>query len=242
MRASTFALTALLGLLLCTGTAGAFTVQLVDEDFPGGVSPSFSGVSNFFFEIDFAGPPIAGATYDNSTVREVRYLVNGSLAPGTPSGFPAFRLDRTAAGEGVIDPANWIAQGSSIFFEIASDADLADGLQLSDLVADATGEVFRLDAREFERLDRARYHPPQLVLRNDGTGQLQNSNNSSGSTGTTNPATRVPVDVDFGDEYVTGLSYVPSQVTMAVPEPGTGLLVGFGLAAMARRRRRPSAS
>jgi len=83
-------------------------------------------------------------------------------------------------------------------------------------------------------LARARYHPPQLLLYRGGTRLLQNSNNSSGSTDTVNPATGLTADVDFGEEYITNLGFIPSEITLAVPESGTGLLLAAGL--VARRR------
>ncbi len=234
-------------LVLLAGPAAAFTLQLSDEHFgPAGVVPSFGGVENFELEIDFSAPLVAGLAYDNSSIEQVQYLVSGTLStnPPTPSGFPAFFLDRRETGsEGAISQASWIDQGSSIAFEIAGSADLSDGLQLSELVADPGGLILLVDAREFERLDVARFHPPQIQLFSDGTGVLRNSNNSSGSTGTTNPGTGGPVDVDFGEEYVTDLFFDPELVTLVVPEPGTGSMTGVGLALAgllgqrARRRR-----
>ncbi len=218
---------------------GAFTLSLSNQDF--GITPTFSNVQNFTFEVDVRDPLVAGGTYDETSILEVRYLVRGQLStsPPTPSGFPAFRLDRTDApnSEGPISGSDWIDQGSTLAFAIAASADLSDGLQLSELVPGAGGLLLEIDGREFERLDRARYHPPQLQLFADGTGLLQNSNNSSGSTGTLNPATGQTVDVDFGDEYVSELGFDPATTTVVVPEPGTGLLFALGLVATAVRRR-----
>jgi hypothetical protein len=166
------------------GPATAFQLLLSNADFA--TAPEFGVVENFSFEIDLAGPLVAGASYDNDSIVLVQYLVRGRLStnPPTPSGFSGFRLDRFPSGEGPISAADWIGQGSSIAFEVAASANLSDGLQLSELVPGAGGLLFELDAREFERLDRARYHPPLLQLFENGTGVLQNSNNSSGSTGT----------------------------------------------------------
>jgi hypothetical protein len=237
------AMTALIGVM--AGPAVAFTFSISSSSFgSSGISPSFSGVRSFEFEIDFSAPLVPGGVYDNSSISEVRYIVSGNLStsPPTPSGFSAFFLNRTSTGEGAISAVEWIAQGSSVSFEVAESANLADGLQLSDLVPDLVGLIFELDAREFERLDRARYHPPQLLLYADGTGILRNSNNSSGSTGTLNPATMLPVDVDFGEEYITMLTFDSSQIGVSAPEPGSGLLLGFGLIGLVSQRKRARSS
>lgn len=231
------------------GSAGAFTIELAAADFgSGSLSPTFSNVRNFEFRVDFAPALEPDRRYANDSIVLVQYLVNGALSlnPATPSGFPAFRLDRRPGGEGPIPPAGWISQGSSVDFRVDAAADLGDGLQLSELVDLGGGLIFSLDAREFERLDVARYHPPQVLLYADGSGVLWNSNNSSGSTGTTNPATGETVDLDFGDEYITEIAFDPSGITLVaagatgpvVPEPGTALLVGLGLVALSRRAER----
>jgi len=227
------------------GSTEAFTLFISNASFgSSGISPAFGNVQEFEFEVDFEGPLVPGGVYDNSGVTEVRYVVRGSLStdPATPSGSPAFLLNRTSSGEGAISAAEWIQQGSSIAFEVAGTAKLSDGLQLSELVPDMVGLIFELDAREFERLDRARYHPPQLLLYVDGTGILRNSNNSSGNTGTINLATMLPVDVDFGEEYITHLSFDSSQITVTNPEPGSGLLLAVGLIGLASKRSSRSTS
>ena len=222
------------------GQARAFVLELEASDFTV-LTPVFSNVQSFQFAIELPNP-VQRRIYRNEDVIEVQYIVNGSLStsPPTPSGFPAFFLDRTPAREGPIDAANWIEQGSFLDFEVSPSADLTDGIQLSELVPDAGGVILEIDGREYERLDRARYHPPLLVLFDDGTGVLQNSNNSSGRTGTVNPATMVTVDVDFGDEYITDLTFAPAAVTI-VPEPGAsnaGAAALLAVLAAAHRRRR----
>lgn len=225
---------------------GPFTLVLSNQDFaPGEVQPIFSLVRSFTFELDFAGPLSTGGFYTNDDLTEVRYSVNGRLAD-TPSGFPAFALNRFPGGEGPISPADWVMQQSRVSFLIAKDAQLYDGVQLSELVAsDKDGAILRIDAREIARLDRARYHPPILELFADGTGRLSNSRNSSKDTGTTNPGTGLEVDVFPGDEYVTNLVFDPAAITVIdathmppIPEPGTALLLGLGLVGLAATRRR----
>ena len=220
-------------LLVAPHTSAAFSLELSEADFTS-VTPIFSSVTAFQLAIELSDPLLTDRVYDNADLVEVEYFVSGALSqsPPTPSGFPAFALNRTATGEGTIDDLNWEMQGSTIDFEIAPAANLADGLQLSELVADVDGVILRIDGREFERLDRARYHPPRLLLLSNGTGTIENSNNSSGSTGTTNPGTGLTVNVDFGDEYITDLTFDPASVTL-VPEPAAPLLAASALSVLA---------
>lgn len=224
----------------------SFTLRLATADFGRqNLTPEFSAVRDFAFEFDLTGAFANGQRIGNGNVDEVRYIVSGALSrnPLTPSGFSAFRLNRFPNGEGPISREDWLAQGSRIEFKIASDALLGDGLQLSELVpGKKNGAILTIDAREFKRLDVARYHPPQLLLYPDGTGLLRSSNNSSGGTGTVNPGTGRTVDLDFGDEYITNIDFDPSAITIVaarpgtpVPEPGPALLIGLGLAALASR-------
>ena len=167
-----------LAVLAAPHASSAFILELTEADFTT-VTPFFSSVTTFELAIDLGDPLAASQVYDNDDVIEVEYVVSGGLSqsPPTPSGFPAFALNRTASGEGTIDAANWVMQQSSLDFGIAASANLQDGLQLSELVADIDDVILRIDGREFERLDRARYHPPRLLLFSDGTGTLENSMN-----------------------------------------------------------------
>jgi hypothetical protein len=143
--------------------------------------------------------------------------VSGGLDE-TPSGFAAFNLMR------VIEGDEFYEQGSALDFEISASADLSDGLQVSELVGEAA--VFVFDGRE---LETGRYHPALLELNADGTGLLRNSNNMGGI----NPASMEEVDVMIGEEYVTELSFDPTALTIAVPQPSAGLLTGAALGALA---------
>ena len=175
-----------------------------------GLSPTFSDVKTFAFSIDFAVPVSAGSSYSNPKLTRVDYNVSGTL-DGTPSGFPAFNLVRAILG------AEFYSQGSSMAFEIDITADLSDGLQVSELVG--TGIVFEFNGRE---VGTGRYHPAIVQLNADGTGSIRNSNN----TGGINPSTELEVDVDFGEEYITELTFTPSTLTL-FPTPDLILMDGF---------------
>ena len=192
-----------------------------------GKTPVFSNVQTFSFMIDIDGPLAAGDVIDNPALNSVQYNVFGQLAPGTPSGFPAFNLERTITG------ADFYAQGSSLSFVIAANADLGDGLQVSELAG--SDPVFVFNGRE---LDTGRYHPALIQLNSNGTGSIRNSNNNGGI----NPATEEIVDVNFGEEYITDLAFDPGQLTLAaaVPVPAAVWLFGsglLGLVGMARRKK-----
>jgi hypothetical protein len=192
-----------------------------------GKTPVFSTVQTFSFMIDIDGPLAAGDVFNNPALNGVEYNVFGQLAPGTPSDFPAFNLERTISG------ADFYAQGSSLSFEIAATADLSDGLQVSELVG--SDPIFVFNGRE---LDTGRYHPALFQLNSNGTGSIQNSNNIGGI----NPASGEVVNVDFGDEYITDLTFDPGQLTLAaaVPVPAAVWLFGsglLGLIGMAKRKK-----
>lgn len=208
----------LAALLLAAGPARAFTIVFAASDF--GLTPTFSNVQTFDFSIEVVGP-LAPGLYDDPALVGVEYNVSGSLAT-TPSGFPAFNLQRSIGG------AEFYAQGSSLRFEIAASADLGDGLQVSELVGGAG--VFVFDGRE---VGTGRYHPALFELNSDGTGLIRNSNNMGGI----NPGSMQEVDVQIGDEYVTVLAFDPGILTLAVPEASPVVLIGLGLAALGLRRR-----
>ena len=111
------------------------------------------------------------------------------LEPGTPSGFPSFDLQRSITG------TEFYAQGSSLSFEVDAAAILEDGIQVAELVGNAV--VLEFDGRE---IDTGRFHPAILQLNANGTGILQNSNNTPNS--------------DFGEEYITDLSFDPGNLTV----------------------------
>ena len=164
------------------------------------VNPSFSNIQTFGFIIDLAGPLTAGASYSNPTLNSVIYNVSGIL-DATPSGFPAFNLQRTISG------SDFYNQGSSLSFTISAQADLSDGLQVSELTAVSGAPVFVFDGRE---VDTGRYHPALVELYADGSASIRNSNN----TGGVNPGSGMVVDVDFGDEYITDLIFNSLTLTL----------------------------
>ena len=225
-RPKAMCLTAVLLGLFCiasTGTAHAqFTFEFNNSQVVN--DPVFNDTLMYDFTV-VIDEAFAPGVFSNPTLSSVTYNVFGDLRRnGSPSGFPGFALERTIGG------AEFYSQGSSFNFEIAADADLTDGLQISDLVG--TGTVFEFNARE---VDTGRYHPPLLEFNSDGTGRLQNSNNFGGI----NPSNGQFVDVDFGEEYITDLSFNASTLTIAaVPEPSIGIwaLTVCGAAFLRRRR------
>jgi hypothetical protein len=186
----------LLILLVMSGGIGADVITFQASDF--GLNPTFNDVHTFEFSININLAINAGTNYVNPELNGVDYHVSGTLA-NTPSGFPAFNLVRSIGG------AEYYTQGSSLAFAVDAAADLSDGLQVSELVGAAT--VFEFDGRE---VDTGRYHPALFQLNADGTGMIQNSNNSGGI----NPGSGEEVDVDYGEEYITELSFNPSALTL----------------------------
>ncbi len=215
-------------LAIPTTARAQFSIEFDQASFSN-FTPTTSGVENFNFSIDVAGNLEAGTVYNNPTLNSVVYQVFGDLdAAVVPSGFSQFNLQRSIGG------AEFFTQGSSLDFEVAAGADLSDGLQASELVADGTGLIFEINARE---VNTGRFHPPLFQLFADGTGQIQNSNN----TGGVNPVTGTVVNVNFGDEFVTGFQFSASSLTLAtvaVPEPSSASAVlVLGMIGFARRRR-----
>ena len=204
--------------------AGA-TISFQTSDF--GLTQTKNTITAFDFEIVLVAPLAPGVAYNNPSLTSVNYTVTGLLPMSTPSGFGAFNLVRSISG------SDFYAQGSSLMFAIAPTADMSDGLQVNELMG--PDPVFLLNARE---VGTGRYHPPLLELNANGTGLLQNSNNSGGE----NPSSGEIVDVDFGDEYITGLAFDPAALTLAAPVPlPAGLplfLSGLVVLGLARRYRR----
>jgi hypothetical protein len=204
------------------------TLRMANGDFQ--ISNTFSdvGIFNIRVEID---APLAAGVYNNPDIIDVTYQVMGNLVPGTPSGFPAFNLQRSMSG------VEFYAQGSSLSFEISSTAVLGDGVQVAELVG--AGVVFTFNARE---IDNGRFHPALFELNADGTGRIQNSDNIH----TLDPLN----EVDFGEEYITDLMFDPGNTTViASPSPsdpggGSGsvvapeLLMMLTLILFYRRQRR----
>ena len=173
---------------------GQWTMSFSESDFT--LNPVFNIIPDFNFEFVFEGDLVRG-TYVNPPLQSVTYNVFGQLPEGSPSGFPSFNLIRNIGGQ------EFYNQGSSMNFEILQSADLSDGLQ-----ANEVNMSFVLNCRE---VDTGRYHPPLFELFGDGTGRIQNSNN----TGGINPGNGMKVDIDFGEEYIIDLSYTPAALTLS---------------------------
>ena len=163
----------------------------------------FSNVSDFTIDIEI-DMSLAAGVYENPPIISVVYQVVGVLEEGTPSGFPAFDLQREISG------SEFYAQGSSLSFEILESAELNDGVQADELAGD--GVIFTFNARE---INNGRFHPALFELNEDGTGRIQNSNNIS----TEDPLN----EVDFGEEYITDLFFDAGNLTLITgDQEGTG--------------------
>ncbi len=213
---------------------GPLTFSLSSDDvtIPDGLAGTEEGtVRDFAFDIGLVPGLSSGQSVSDPEISIVDYEVAGSLEAGNPSGFDSFflRSEDINRGTGDLTGAQFYGNGASLQFDIAADADLSDGLQVSELEplagldfpapVDAEDAVFVLNARED---GTGRYHPPVVILRGDGTGQLLNSNNTgvNGQTG----RDIVTDGLDFGNEYVTNFTFDPVALTIieadAEPAPG----------------------
>ncbi|MGJ8642395.1 MAG: PEP-CTERM sorting domain-containing protein [Luteolibacter sp.] len=200
-------------------------IQFSENDFS--VSNTYNNLQTFNVEIRIAGDLTTGI-FNNPALVGVDYTVSGILPNATPSGFPGFVLNRPE-GVGSFLGNEFYNQGSSLNFEIASNANLSDGLQFSELVGGANAFVFY--GRE---VGTGRYHPPIIELNGDGSGLIENSNNFGGI----NPATNQEVDVARGEEYSSTLAFDPMTFTIgSVPEPSSLTFLSLGVWALFRRRR-----
>ena len=187
-------------LLLASSVTLAQTTRIAFDNTDFVVTPAFNNVPLFSFEIDI-DRPLAPGVYDDPELVRVAYTVTGDL-DNTPSGFPAFDLQREISG------AEFYDQGSSLSFEVDANAVLTDGVQVAEL--SGAEIVFTFDGRE---IDNGRFHPALLELRADGTGLLQNSNNVISNS---------PLQqVGFGEEYITELRFDAGNLTLmtAVDSP-----------------------
>lgn len=205
----------LIGLILGVTAFSAVDAQTMrlafsSDDFV--VTPVYNDVAQFTFDIEI-NTPLAPGIYVNPDITNVLYRVSGDLM-NTPSGFPAFALERDITGD------EFYSQGSSLNFEIRADAILDDGVQLAELAG--SGVAFTFNGKE---IGNGRFHPALLELNADGTGMIRNSDNII----IEDPFQQV----DFGEEYITDLEFDPGNLTllMAVgttPAPDPSILPSGG--------------
>lgn len=221
-------------------SAQGFVLSFQASDFE--TAPEFSNVTTFDFETSISGILQPGV-YSDPTIQTIEYNVSGSLDI-TPSGFPGFGFQLShliapppAAPTSILGSLFYSLNptapaGDRLSFEVLDTVDLSDGLQVSELAGTGSDVVFRFNGRE---VDTGRYHPVFIELRADGTGILQNANNTGGD----NPQDGFvgDIDVDFGEEYITNLTFDPATLTIAVPEPATFFLVAISAFPLLRRRR-----
>lgn len=168
------------------------------------VTNTFSNVDLFAIHVEIDAPLAAGV-YNNPDIVMVSYHVIGDLAPGTPSGSPAFDLQR-----GGMFGTTFYDQGGSLNFEISDTAVLSDGVQVSELVGD--GIVLTFNGRE---IDIGSFHPALFELSANGTGRIQNSNNI--------PTLDPLIEVNFGEEYITDLMFDPGNTTVITDVRGSDI-------------------
>lgn len=193
---------------MATPANADFTIEFDSTAFT--MAPQYNRLRDFAFSIDIDEDLVAGGVYNNPNLNQVDYSVFGILdTDPTPSGFSLFDLRRSIIGN------DFYTQGSSMSFEISATADLSDGLQASELVADATGKIFEFNGHE---IGTGRFHPALVELYADGTGRIQNSDNEGAGPG-------MNQDIDFGVEYIVDLTYSTSLV-LAAPSTGGPLLKG----------------
>jgi len=186
--------------LVCQSTyAQTMILSTSSNDYE--VFESFNDVRDFAIEIEIDAPLAAGV-YNNPPIINITYEVSGTLTEPTPSEFSAFALERSISGE------EFYAQGSFLNFEISEAADLSDGVQADEL--ESPGVILSLNARE---TNTGRFHPPLFVLNADGSGQIQNSNNT--------PSESPLVQVGLGEEYITNLEFDLGNLTL-ITENGGG--------------------
>jgi len=197
-----------------TANAQTMTFSTTNADYQ--LTNLFSDVDVFDIAV-VINAPLAAGNYINPDIVSVNYSVNGALVPGTPSGFPAFALQRSMTGD------EFYAQGSSLSFQISPNAVLTDGVQVAELVGN--GVVLTFNAKE---IGNGRFHPALLELNANGTGLIQNSDNIISES----PFQQI----DFGDEYINELMFDPGNttvitgVTISIPRGGGGAVFWINVA------------
>ena len=230
--------TVALTLVVCDidSVAAQTTLEINSDDF--GITSVFNDITSFNFEIELTDNVVAGVTYNNPAINRVDYEVFGDLPEPTPSGFSGFALTRGYSGDEFYNQS----PESGLLFSVDASADLSDGLQYSELVGTGAADILNFSARELNQ-NPGRYHPPELVLRADGTGQLQNAANASTFSNPPPPmgsGMMIPDDFAAGDEYIVDLSFSSASTlaTTAVPSPSSFCLLSLMAVGVASRRRR----
>ncbi|WP_428388531.1 hypothetical protein [Mucisphaera sp.] len=197
----------LVSLAVTTSAQAAFTFTIDSDDFV--TNQVYGDVLIYRVDIVIDEVLLPGRSYLNPTLQRVRYFLQGRVhsADDEPS-----TIEQELSGSEFYD----IAGG--INFAVKADAELEDGLQLSELASldgNPEGALFFMN---YNRLAGILY-APVFLLRGDGVGRF------AGHGQEDRP----------GSVYRNDLVYNLEEITVVVPEPTTATLLALTSLTLVRR-------